>query len=202
MKKTGLIKLMLGVVLAAVQLKAEAQSGNHLEGSPVKWMTFEKAVEKSKTEKRKIFIDVFTDWCGWCKVMDKKTFPDAEIAKLLNEKFYAVKLDAEQTEDVVFRGTTFKFIPSGNNGYHQLAAALLNNQMSYPNFVFLDEDFRIIPIYQGSTSLPGYRKPQEFHVFLSYIGNDFYQKMNINEYQKQYKSPYASVTSTDTPIKN
>ncbi|SRR5258706_10698581 len=202
MKKAVLIKLVLGVVLAIGPLKVKAQSDNHLAGSPVKWMTFEEAVEKSKTEKRKIFIDVFTDWCGWCKVMDKNTFPDAEIAKLLNEKFYAVKLDAEQTHDVVFRGTTFKFIPSGNKGYHQLAAALLNNQMSYPNFVFLDEDFRIIPIYQGSTSLPGYRKPEEFHVFLSYVGNDFYQKMNINDYQKQYKSPYASLTPTDSPIKN
>ncbi len=164
-------------------------------------MTFEEAVEKSKTEKRKIFIDVFTDWCGWCKVMDKSTFPDAEIAKLLNEKFYAVKLDAEQTNDVVFRGTTFKYVSAGNRGYHQLAAALLNNQMSYPNFVFLDEEFRIIPIYQGSTSLPGYRKPDEFHFFLSFVGTDMYQKMNVNEYQKEYKSPYASLPPSNS-VKN
>src|SRR5438045_724912 len=105
-----------------------AQSENHFDG-PVKWMSFEEAVAKSKTEKRKIFIDVFTDWCGWCKVMDKNTFPDPEIAKLLNEKFYPVKFDAEQTADVVFRGSTFKFVSQGNRGYHQLAAALLNNQL-------------------------------------------------------------------------
>ncbi|HNT51001.1 MAG TPA: DUF255 domain-containing protein, partial [Cyclobacteriaceae bacterium] len=96
--------------------------------SAVKWMTFEEAVEKSKTEKRKIFIDVYTDWCGWCKVMDKNTFTDPKIASLLNEKFYAVKFDAEQTADVNFRGTTFKFVPYGNKGSHQLAMALLNNQ--------------------------------------------------------------------------
>ena len=167
-----------------------AQPGNHLAG-PVKWMTFAEAVEKSKTEKRKIFIDVFTEWCGWCKVMDKNTFPDMEVAKLLNERFYPVKFDAEQTEDVVFRGTTFKFIPSGGKGYHQLAAALLNNQMSYPNFVFLDEEFRIIPLIQGSNSLPGYRKPQEFHLFLSYVGGDFYQKVSLQDYQKEYRSPYT-----------
>ena len=65
------------------------------EGSGVKWLTFEEAVEKSKTEKRKIFIDVYTDWCGWCKVMDKNTFNDPEVAKLLNEKFYPVKFNAE-----------------------------------------------------------------------------------------------------------
>ncbi|MBI1769615.1 MAG: DUF255 domain-containing protein [Bacteroidetes bacterium] len=201
MKNSALMKSVLIVIVAFWSLQSKAQSDEHLAGSPVKWMSFEEAVEKSKTEKRKIFIDVFTDWCGWCKVMDKNTFPDAEIAKLLNEKFYAVKLDAEQTNDVVFRGTTFKFIPSGNRGYHQLAAALLNNQMSYPNFVFLDDEFRIIPIYQGSTSLPGYRKPEEFHVFLSFVANDFYQKMNIKEYQKDYKSPYASLSPAG-PNKN
>ncbi|MBS1559117.1 MAG: DUF255 domain-containing protein [Bacteroidetes bacterium] len=166
------------------------------QNNPVKWITFEEAVEKSKSEKRKIFIDVYTEWCGWCKVMDKNTFTDPEVAKLLNEKFYAVKLDAEQTADILFRGTTFKFIPYGNKGVHQLAAALLNNQMSYPNFVFLDEEFRIIPIYTGSNSLPGYRKPEEFHPFLHFVAGDFYQKMNVQEYQKNnYQSPYGSKES-------
>lgn len=173
-----------------------AQSGDHLTGSPVHWMTFEQAVEKSKLEKRKVFVDVYTDWCGWCKVMDKNTFPDPAVAQLLNDKFYPVKFDAEQTADVQFRGTTFKFQPYGNKGVHQLAAALLNNQMSYPNFVFLDEEFRIIPLIQGSNSLPGYRKPEEFHFFLSYVGEDFYQKVSLQDYQKQYKSPYGKKTNT------
>jgi thioredoxin-related protein len=158
----------------------------------VKWLTFEEAVEKSKREKRKIFVDVFTDWCGWCKVMDNKTFPDPEIARLLNEKFYPVKLNAEQRADVVFNGVTFKFVESGRNGYHQLAAALLNNQMSYPNFVFLNEDFHIIPLIQGYSSLPGYRKPEEFHIFLTYVGNDHYKNVKLSDYEKVYQSPYPA----------
>ncbi|MBK5277763.1 MAG: DUF255 domain-containing protein [Bacteroidia bacterium] len=165
------------------------------EEGPVKWLTFEQAIEKSKTEKRKIFIDVFTDWCGWCKVMDKNTFSEAQIAKILNEDFYPVKFNAEQTEDVVFSGTTFKFVPYGNKGTHQLAMALLNNQMSYPNFVFLDEQFRLIPIFSGSSSVPGYRKPEEFHVFLSFVSGDFFKKTNVQDYQKEYKSPYMTGTT-------
>lgn len=188
--------LLLLVSVVCISATLKAQTPKSPATTTVKWMTFEQAVEKSKTEKRKIFIDVFTEWCGWCKVMDKNTFPDPEVAKLLNEKFYPVKFDAEQTEDVVFRGTTFKFIPYGNKGTHQLAAALLNNQLSYPNFVFMDEEFRIIPIIQGYTSLPGYRKPEEFHIFLSFVSGDFYQKLNIQDYQKQYKSPYNTSTQT------
>jgi thioredoxin-related protein len=157
----------------------------------IEWITFEQAVERSKKEKRKIFIDVFTDWCGWCKVMDKKTFSDPEVAKLLNEKFYAVKFNAEQREDVVFNGTTFKYVESARGQYHQLAASLLNNNLSYPNFVFLTEEFKYATIFPGQPSLPGFRKPEEFHIFLSFVGNDHFKKMKFEEYQKIYQSPYT-----------
>jgi thioredoxin-related protein len=190
MKKPAYIFCTIWLVGSLFLANAQEHKG------PVKWMSFEEAVEKSKTEKRKIFIDVYTDWCGWCKVMDKNTFTDPEIAKLLNEKFYPVKLDAEQPGDITFRGNTFKFVPYGNKGVHQLAAALLNNQLSYPNFVFLDEEFRLVPIYSGYTSVPGYKKPEEFHVFLSFVSGDFYQKENIQEYQKMYKSPYSAASNS------
>jgi len=151
----------------------------------VAWMTFEQALEKSKTEKRKIFIDVYTDWCGWCKVMDKNTFSEPNVAKILNEQFYPVKFNAEQPEDVVFNGTTFKFVPSGNKGYHQLAAALLNNQLAYPTVVFLDEEFRMIQPLQG------YQKAPEFHKIIQFIGGDHYKKTKWDEWQTIYKSPFT-----------
>jgi len=151
---------------------------------PVKWMSFEQAVERSKTEKRKIFIDVYTDWCGWCKVMDKNTFSEPTIAKILNEKFYPVKFNAEQTADITFNGNTFKFVPYGNSGSHQLAMALLNNQMSYPTVVFLNEDFAMIQ------PLPGYQKPEEFHKVIQFIGEDLYKKTKWADFLSTYKSPY------------
>lgn len=162
--------------------------------SVVNWITWEEAVEKNKTQKKKIFVDVFTDWCGWCKVMDKNTFPDPEVAKILNEDFYAVKFNAEQTADVVFNNVTFKYVSAGGGrGVHQLAAALLNNQLSYPNFVFLDEEFKIIPVFPGYQSLPGYRKPEEFHIFLTYVSDEIYKKMRIDDFQKSgYVSPYTA----------
>lgn len=193
----------LGLLIAAsVAIAPKASAQDHSAAaatepagkSPVEWLTWEQAVEKSKTQKKKIFVDVFTDWCGWCKVMDRNTFPDAEVAKLLNEDFYAVKFNAEQTADVVFNNVTFKYIDTGGGrGVHQLAAALLNNQLSYPNFVFLDEEFKIIPVFPGYQSLPGYRKPEEFHIFLAYVGEEIYKKMRIDDYQKNgYVSPYPA----------
>jgi thioredoxin-related protein len=163
-----------------------AEPINDVEGGPVKWMSFEEAVEKSQKEKKKIFIDVYTDWCGWCKVMDKKTFSHPEVAKILNEEFYAVKFNAEQKEDITFQGHTFKFIPSGRNGYHQLAAALLNNQLSYPTVVFLDEEFKMIQ------PLPGYQEAPEFHKIIQFIGEDHYKTVTWKDWQGTYKSPFAS----------
>lgn len=177
MKKTIIYSLFFGIL-----------SGFHPvdrpNGSLVKWMTFEEAIEKSKTEKRKIFVDVYTDWCGWCKVMDKNTFNDPEVAEILNSKFYPVKFDAEQRGEIVFDNHTFKFVPSGNRGYHELAAALLNNKLSYPTVVFLNEDFAMIQ------PLPGYRKADEFHKIAQFIGEDHYKNTPWKEWEKQYTSPY------------
>ena len=184
---TAMKKALLPLFVFTLSLSAYAQETAAV--SPVKWMSFEEAIERSKTEKRKIFVDVYTDWCGWCKVMDKNTFSEPNVAKILNEKFYPVKFDAEQTADVVFNGTTFKFVPYGNKGSHQLAMALLNNQMSYPTVVFLNEDFAIIQ------PLPGYQKPEEFHKVIQFIGEDFFKKMKWAEFLAVYKSPFTAATN-------
>ena len=176
-------KVLFFGVWMAVGLMMMASRPVPVEGA-VQWMTFEEAVQKSKTQKKKIFIDVYTDWCGWCKVMDKNTFSEPNVARILNEDFYPVKFNAEQTADVVFNGTTFKFVPSGNKGYHELAAALLNNKLSYPTVVFLDEEFRMIQ------PLAGYMKAEEFHRIIQFIGDDYYKSVTWADWQKQYKSPY------------
>ncbi|MEM9856135.1 MAG: DUF255 domain-containing protein [Bacteroidota bacterium] len=152
------------------------------EEPKVNWLTFEEAVEKSKTEKRKIFIDVYTDWCGWCKVMDKKTFSNREIAGYLNENFYPVKFNAEQKEDIQFNGNTYKFVPSGRKGYHQLAAALLNNKLSYPTVVFLDENFVMLQ------PLPGYQKPDQFEKIVKFIGGDHFKSTSWEKWQTEFVS--------------
>lgn len=175
-------KLLFGISL--IFLAGLSTSFRPLPEGEVKWMTFEEAIEKSKTEKRKIFVDVYTDWCGWCKVMDKNTFSEAKVAAILNEKFYPVKFNAEQRADVVFNGTTYKFVASGNSGYHELAAALLNSKMSYPTVVFLDENFSMLQ------PLPGYMKPEQFHPIVQFIGEDHYKTVKWADWQAAYKSPY------------
>ena len=71
-----------------------------------------KAIFDAKENKQLLFIDVYAPWCGWCKKMDRDTYSRAEIVAYVNDKFYAVKFDAEGAEEVSFRGHTFKFVAS------------------------------------------------------------------------------------------
>lgn len=150
----------------------------------INWMTIEQAYVLTQKTPKKFVVDVYTDWCGWCKVMDKKTFNEPAVARVLNEKYYPVKFNAEQREDVVYNGTTFKFIEHGGRGTHQLAAALLNNQLSYPSVVFLNEDFAIVNI------LKGYRQAPEFHKIAEFIGGDHYKTSKMEAWETTYQSPF------------
>ena len=71
---------------------AKAQIAETTEG--INWMTWDEANAANKVTPKKIFIDIYTDWCGWCKKMDKSTFQDASVIEALNKDFYAVKFDA------------------------------------------------------------------------------------------------------------
>ena len=72
----------------------------------IEWITIEEAIERHKTEPRYWIIDVYTDWCGWCKRMDATTFKDPHVAAEINKNFYAVKFDGEAKRDITIDGKT------------------------------------------------------------------------------------------------
>ena len=135
----------------------------------VRWMTWDEAMAAQRDEPRKIFVDVFTEWCGWCKRMDATTFSDRRVAPLLNDGFYAVKLDAEQRGELEFNGHTYAFRPGGRRGVHELAAELLGGRLGYPSVVFLDEGSEVIQ------AVPGYQEADDFLRVASYFGTDAYR---------------------------
>lgn len=147
----------------------------------IEWLSWEEAIQRNKTQPKKIFIDIYTDWCGWCKRMDATTFKDKDVIDYMNKNFHAVKLDAEQRKNIVFNGHTFKYIPSGRKGYHELAASLLDYKLSFPSFVALDEKVRRITI------IPGYKKANDLSNILSYIAEGYYLKTTFKNYVKNNK---------------
>jgi thioredoxin-related protein len=149
-------------------------------GTASKWYTWEEAVELNKTKPKKILVDVYTDWCGWCKRMDKGAFVDTDVTKYLNDNFYPVKLNAEQRENIVFGRDTFNFVDTGNGkGIHTLAYALLDGKMSYPTIVYLDEQYRRIMIS------PGYKESGDLLKELKFAKEEQYNKTSWEEYKNK-----------------
>ncbi|MEC7264302.1 MAG: DUF255 domain-containing protein [Bacteroidota bacterium] len=152
--------------------------GLQVHAQDIKWLSWEEAVKLSETDAKpkKMFIDVYTDWCGWCKKMDKDTFQHPEVSKYMQANFYMVKLDAEGKAPIEYKGKTFKFVPSGRNGYHELAAALLQGQLSYPTVVFLDEEMNML------SPVPGYQKVEPFMQIAKYFGENIYKDKDWQTY--------------------
>ncbi len=149
--------------------------------SEVNWLSWEEAMKLSQIEKRKVFVDVYTDWCGWCKRMDKTTFDHPAIADFLNDNFYCIKFDAEQKEPISLNGKTYRYVKNGKRGYHELAAKIMNSRLSFPTTVFLDENFRVIQ------PIAGYKSPEIFEVIISYFATDSFKTTPWAVYEKNYK---------------
>lgn len=154
-------------------------SGNISAGNGrIQWMTIEQAEEACRKNPRKIVVDVYTDWCGWCKRMDSETFTDSALAAYIGQKFYAVKLNAEDKNNIIFKDKLYRY--NTNYKANDLAVLLLNGQMSYPSFVFLDE--KLTPLQ----SLGGYQRAADFNFICHYFGEGAFKKKSLEEYKKVY----------------
>jgi thioredoxin-related protein len=83
-----------------------------LQAQEIKWLTLDEALAKQKKQPKPIFMDVYTDWCGPCKMLDKDTFQNPEVINLINKNYYAVKFNAEGDNTVNYKGVAY-----GNPGY-------------------------------------------------------------------------------------
>ncbi|MCM4155096.1 thioredoxin fold domain-containing protein [Gramella sp. AN32] len=136
MKKLFLILL----VFALQPIKAQ-----HAE---INWIGFEDLEDSLKVKTKPVVLYFYTDWCVYCKKMDKNAFRDPEIVSKVNQDFYAVKMNAESTEPVEFEGQTFtnEQAKVKRNGVHQIPQILATREdrpISFPVVMVLDENFRV-----------------------------------------------------------
>lgn len=176
MKKIGLLIFPL---LFAFQISAQES---------VNWMSMGEALEAQKKEPRKIIMDAYTHWCYPCKLMDKNTFGNPDVANFINKNFYAVKFDAEGNEEVDYKGDVFsnpKYDPQRakrRNYQHDFAKALKIN--AYPTIVFFDEKGDVI------APVPGYLKPSQIEIYFQMMISDEYKKLTTSEAWEQYQKDF------------
>jgi thioredoxin-related protein len=180
--------IVLGVVVVAgyAQTKPLATGADKKAENPaiaanasaVKWYTMDEVLGLTAKSPKKIFVDVYTDWCGWCKVMDKQTFTNPKIASYLSANFYPVKFNAEQKAPITFGDRTFNYISDGARGVHELAYALMQGKLSYPTTLYMDENGKLLSI------VPGYQQPDGLLPILVFFAEDHYSKMSWENFTK------------------
>lgn len=186
MFKIESITLYIFLGLFFVSGKVQAQEDQ------VQWLSFDEALELQKEVKKKIFVDVYTDWCGWCKRMDKATFQQPHIAKYLNEHYYPVKFNAEYKQEIVYKDQSYNFVGSGKRGYHSLAATITKGRLSYPTIVFIDENLNILQ------PIPGFQDPKTFEVIMTFFAGDHFKDTPWQKYQAEYE--YMGENRGEAPV--
>ena len=157
------LRFAFPLLLALVLVITDSNAG---EKGQLKWMTFNDGIAQAKKTGKKVMIDVYTDWCGWCKKMDKDTYSDGTIAAYLNKKYIAIKLNAESSHSVQFQGKAYT--------EQELAGAF--GVTGYPSIIFLKTDGDPITVY------PGYADAVKFRSVLSFIGEDHYLTTKFEDY--------------------
>lgn len=172
-------KILLALLFLPSFIFAQTKSGQ------INWITWDDVEAKMEKEPRKVMVDVYTDWCGPCKMMNNTTFKDPKVVEYINNNYYAIKFNAEGPKEVTFRGTTYKneaydANKSGRNGTHDLTRAIapVNGRIAYPTIVYMDENFGILSPVQG------FYKPEQIMPVLSYFGENIYKDKTWEEYTK------------------
>ena len=146
----------------------------------ITWVQWEEGIQQSIDQDKKVIIDLYTKWCGWCKKMDNTTFSDSTIVDYINENYIAIKFDAEHRGDLIYGEEVYKFTKGGRRGYHALAAKMTHGRLRYPTIVFLDENAEVIQ------ALPGFQSANNLEKILTYFAGDHHKKTPWPIYQMDY----------------
>lgn len=138
------------VVLALVTIMATSMKSSE----EIKWMDFNQGYELAKKKNKIMLVDVYTEWCGWCKRMDRDAYAKPEIAELVGKDFIAIKFNPE------IEGVTYTFEGKSYTG-PQLAQVISNNQINgYPTTIFMN------PKAKTSEIMVGYKNAEQLKPIL------------------------------------
>jgi thiol:disulfide interchange protein len=152
------------------------------KGPELAWIQPTELVNLMKKEPRPILVDLYTDWCKWCKVMDSRTYANPKVIAYLQEKYYCVKIDAESKKVITWMGREFSFNP--NFGVNDVAVMLAGQQISFPTTV-------IIPKFNNQPqAVPGFLAPAELEMLVKYFGDGHYPNTAFEGYQKGFRASW------------
>ncbi|RMA66486.1 thioredoxin family protein [Ulvibacter antarcticus] len=158
----------------------------------INWMSMDEALAAQTKVPKLIMVDMYTNWCGPCKMMDRDTFNNQDVADYVNEHYYAVKFNAEGNDVVNFNYQTFSnpdYNPAKankRNGLHEFSRYV--GIRAYPTVVFINNDMEVI------TAVKSYLTPQGLELYLKVFATGKYLSLtsqeSFNAYSKNFKSEF------------
>lgn len=153
-----------------------------MQAQNIEWKTIEQAAKTdSKSNTKLYFVDFYTSWCGWCKKMDRETFTNPIVAKILNTYYLPVKFDAEGNSEFSWHGTKYNNLevaPGGRRSTHSFAKAVLGTQMGFPSFCIFNSDQSKLTIIQG------YQSANDLIVMLWYFASGDNKRYPFDKYRQ------------------
>ncbi len=144
----------------------------------IEWLSIAEVEQRMKTEPRKVYVDIYTDWCGWCKVMEKKTFTHPKLIEYLNNNYYCIRFNAEAKDTIVFNGKKYGFYAGSKT--NELAVEWMQHKLSYPSSIFMEENFK------NPQPVPGYLEVPSIEMILKYFGGNHHKKTPWEKYKNDF----------------
>lgn len=160
----------------------------------VNWLTIQEAQEKNKEIKKPFIIDVYTDWCGWCKHMMKTTYSNPGLANYINTHFYPVKFDAETKDTIEYNGKTYKPLSPEPKTAHELAVKFLGSRLSYPSTIFVTNN------YEYNLLTQGFLEDNKLEPFLVFMVENAWQTTPYEEFEKHFKESFRDTNFSKAAV--
>lgn len=171
MKRLNLAALSLCFLLSA-PLIAPSLAHAQTAAEPVEdvdWLPMPEAMAQAQESGKKLLVDVYAPWCGWCTRLQTDTYTDPEVQALVREHFVVARLNIDvQDDSLQFREFTLSSA--------ELAAGL--GASGTPTTVFLE------PSTDYITRVPGFIQAEEFREVLRYIAGGTYGEQNFQEWKE------------------